>query len=68
MPDPKRVALQIVIPNPGEWCYRVGAPYGEDLCDLWNEEHSRCGANFSSEEGDGGFRRPQSCKDAEAKA
>lgn len=65
MPDPKKVRLIVVVPDPGEWCYRYSAPWGEDCCNLWSDELGTCQARFTPDGGSEGFRRPQSCKDSE---
>jgi hypothetical protein len=67
MPDPKRVKLLVEMNDPGEWCYRYAAPYGQDICNLWSDEAGNCSANFVPEGTVDGYRRPESCKAAEVK-
>lgn len=69
MDKPKTIKLLVTIPDPGEWCCRVSAPYGEDLCDLWSEEFGCCSVHHQGEADPNGegYRRPPSCKDSEVK-
>lgn len=63
MADPKTVRLRVEMPNPGEWCRRWN-----HSCWLWNESSCNCRLGHRHRLADiesYGYRRPQSCKDAE---